>query len=238
MTHRTQLTPCASRMLLLKDECSLCKRILSSSILRRCFRCGKLYCFNCSTFTQEGNIVCLNCARRIISPKKLGTKYSPLSRYLLRRAQFTDRAVLPFAEIEGIIGDNLPFGAIRDAEWWANTRGTTQGRAWIDVGWRVQDVDLDNRTVAFIRVANIEVKTEKRPKQSTRTILAQKPLKLSKPKRRAPPSKTKVARAQARLQNVERERAAAQRFAGKLKPRPTHEKRLFKPEAKPSETTL
>jgi len=223
-------------MLLLKDECSLCKRIVSSSILRRCFRCGKLYCFDCSTFTEDGNIVCLNCARRMVSPKKLGTKYSPLSRYLLRRAQFTDHVVLPFAEIEGIIGDNLPFGAIRDAEWWANTRGSVQGRAWIDVGWRIQEVDLNQRTVTFIRVAESEVKIEKRPKKSAITTLAKKTFRPSRPKRRELPSKIKLARAQARLKNVERERAAIQRFKGKFKPRSAHEKRLFKPEAEPSKS--
>jgi len=224
-------------MLLLKDECSLCKRIVSSSILRRCFRCGKLYCFDCSTFTEDGKIVCLNCARRMVAPKKLGTKYSPLSRHLLRRGQFTDHVVLPFAEIDGIIGDNLPFGAVRDSEWWANTRGSAQGRAWIDVGWRVQEVDLNQRTVTFIRVAKIEVKTEKRSKKKARTIFAKKTLIPSRPKRRVPPSKTRLARAQARLQNVEREKAAVQLFKGKFKPKPAHEKRLFKPEAKPSKAT-
>jgi len=221
-------------MLLLKDECSLCKRIVSSSILRRCFRCGKLYCFDCSTFTQDGDIVCLNCARRMVSPKKLGTKYSPLSRYLLRRAMFTDHVVLPFAEIEGIIGDNLPFGAVRAAEWWTNSRGSAQGRAWIDVGWRVQDVNLNQRTVTFIRVAEIEVKTEKRTKKSTSTPFVQKLFRPSRPKRRGPPSKTRLSRAQARLRNVERERATAQRFKGKFKPKPAYEKRLYKPDAKPS----
>jgi len=172
----------------------------------------------------------------MVSPKKLGTKYSPLSRYLLRRAQFTDRVVLPFAEIEGIIGDNLPFGAIRDVEWWANTRGSAQGRAWIDVGWSVQEVDLNQRTVTFLRIAESPVKTEKKPKKTAPTTLAKKTFRLSRPKRRVPPSKTKLARAQARLKNVEREKAAIQRFKGKFKPRPAHEKRLFKPEVEPSKS--
>jgi hypothetical protein len=172
----------------------------------------------------------------MVSPKKLGTKYSPLSRYLLRRAQFTDRAVLSFAEIEGIIGDNLPFGAIRDAEWWANTRGNAQGRAWIDVGWNVQEVDLNQRTATFKRVAEIEVKTEKRPKKSVTKTLVKKPFRLPRPKRREPPSKTKLAKAQARLKNVERERTEIQQFKGKFKPKPAYEKRLFKPEAGPSKS--
>jgi len=226
-------------MLLLKDECSLCKRIVSSSFLRRCYRCGKPYCVDCSTFTKDGNIVCLNCARRMVSPRKYGTKYSPLSRYLLKRAQFTNRAVLPFAEIEGIIGDNLPLGAMRNPEWWANTGGSAQGRAWIDVGWRVQGVDLNNRKITFTRLANAKTKTETRRKKSIQTaFLKRKPWQSLRPKRREPPSKTRTAMAQARLRNVERRRTTAQQFEGKFKPKPAYEKRLYKPEAKPSKTEV
>jgi len=224
-------------MLLLKDECSLCKRILSSSILRRCFRCGKLYCFDCTTFTEDGDIVCLNCAKRMVSPKKLGTKYSPLSRYLLRRAQFTDRVVLPFAEIEGIIGDNLPFGSVRDAEWWANTRGSAQGRAWINIGWNVQDVDLNNRTVTFIRIAQPEIKQRKKAKEKKQTEFFLQPLKRRRRKRPALPSKTKIAQAQARLRNVERRKLASQQHRGGKVSKSVYEKRLFKPEAKPTKTS-
>jgi len=224
-------------MLLLRDECSLCKRIVSSSVLRRCFRCGKLYCFHCSTFTEDGNIVCLNCARRMVSPKKLGTKYSPLSRYLLRRGLFTDRAVLPFAEIEGIIGDNLPFGAVSDPEWWANTRGSAQGRAWIDVGWRVQDVDSNNRTVTFIKVAKPEIKQKKKIKEKKQTEFFKRPLRYTGRKRPLLPSKTKIAQAQARLRNVERREMASQLHRGMFSKKSAFEKRLFKPEAKPSKTS-
>ena len=171
----------------------------------------------------------------MVSPKKYGIKYSPLSRYLLRRGYFTDRAVLSFAEIEGIIGDNLPFKAVRDSDWWANSRGSAQGRAWMDVGWEIQDVDLNNRTATFTRVANVEMKTEKKRKKKTQTTFFKKKLfQTLKPKKHGPPSKTKLALAQARLRNVERERTTTQQFKGKFKPKPAYEKRLFKPEAKPS----
>jgi len=180
--------------------------------------------------------VCLNCARRMVSPKKFGTKYSSLSRYLLRRAQFTDRAVLKFAQIEGIIGDNLPFGAVRDVEWWANSRASAQGRAWTDVGWKVESIDLNKRTVTFVRVAESKVTIEEKREKRVSKAFAKKTLMFKRPKRRLPPSKTRLARAQARLRNVQREKAAAQQFKGKVKPRPAHEKRLFKPEAKPSES--
>jgi len=225
-------------MLLLKDECSLCKRIVSSSVLRRCFRCGKLYCIDCSTFTKEGNIVCLNCARRMVSPKKLGTKYSPLSRYLLWRAQFTDRVVLPFAEIEGIIGDNLPLTASRDSEWWSNTRFSAQGRSWIDVGWNVESIDLNNRTVTLIRVAKPEIKQKKKAREKKQTVFFQQPFRYAARRRRPTlPSKTRIAQTQARLRNVERRKMASQQHRGKFSKKSPFERRLFKPEAKPSRTS-
>lgn len=222
-------------MLLLKDECSLCKRVISSSFLRRCLRCGRLYCFDCTTFTEEGNIVCLNCARRMVSPTKYGTKYSPLSRYLLRRGHFTESLVLSFAEIEGIIGDNLPFKAVRDPEWWSNTRGSAQGRTWMDIGWETQNVDLENRTVSFRRVASIEVRILKKRKRKTQTaFFKKKTFRMQRHKRRGPPSKTKIALAQARLKNVARRTSTLPQFKGKFRSKAAHEKRLFKPENKPS----
>lgn len=220
-------------MLLLKDECSLCKRVVPRSYLRRCLRCKRLYCFDCTMFTSEGYIICLNCARRQVSPKKLGTKYSPLSRYLLRRATFTERAVLRLTEIEGIIGNNLPLAATRDKEWWSNARFTAQGKSWVNVGWNVEKVDLDKRTITFVRVAKPEgVKRIKKRSESRKTEFFKRPLKFPRQKRPLQPSKTKVARVQARVKNIERRRHAGLSQKGKPR-RSAHEKRLFKPEAKP-----
>ena len=143
-------------MLLLKDNCSLCDRVFPHFALRRCYRCKRLYCRDCTMYTKDGEIICLNCARRTVSPKKLGTKYSPFSRYLLRRGKYTSQVRLSFAKIEGIITDNLPFGAIRSQEWWKNTSSTSQGRAWLNVGWKVQDVDLSKRMVTLARDAGAE----------------------------------------------------------------------------------
>jgi len=224
-------------MLLLKDECALCKRIVSSSYLRRCFRCGKLYCIDCSTFTPEGYVICLNCARRVVSPRRLGTKYSPLSRYLLRRAMFTDRVVLPFAEIEGIIGDNMPLTASRDSEWWNNTRFTAQGRAWIDVGWNVESVDINNHTVTLIQVAKPEIKQRVKTREKKKTPFFKQPMRYARRKKLALPSKTKIAQAQARLRNIERRKMIGQSPRGKLPTKSAYQKRLFKPEAKPSKTS-
>ncbi len=215
-------------MLLLKDECALCKRVMSSSYLRRCSRCNRLYCFDCTTYTKDGYIICLNCARREVSPRRLGTKYSPLSRYLLRRGMFTDKVRLPIREIEGIIGANLPLNASKDSEWWSNTKG----RPWVSVGWHVDSVDMNERTVAFIRVAKPLVKRKK--KESRKTEFFKRPPRFPKPKRPMLPSKTKIAKAQARARNVERQRLVNHKPRGGFAPKPAYEKRLFKPDAKPS----
>jgi len=218
-------------MLLVKDECALCKRVVSSSYLRRCLRCGKLYCFDCTTFSEDGYVICLNCARRAVSPRRLGTKFSSLSRYLLRRGMFTDRVVLRFGETEGIIGDNLPINATRFGEYWNNAKG----RAWTMVGWNVENVDIKTGTVTFIRVAKPEFK--KRKKEKKQTEFFKRPLRFPKPKRPLLPSKTRIAKVQARLKNIERRNLASQPQRGKFASKSAYEKRLFKPEAKPSKTS-
>jgi len=164
-------------------------------------------------------------------PRKFGTKYSPLSRYLLRRAKYSSRVTLSFAEIEGIIGDNLPFGALRNKAWWSNTLHTSQGEAWLSVGWKVQSVNLAKRTVTLTRVAEKGAEPRKRKRRTKDSNLFELP---PKPKRRLVPSKTKIARVQARLKNIERRKSSIKRYRGKFKPQPAMEKRLFKPEAKPT----
>jgi hypothetical protein len=215
-------------MLLSKDECALCGRVVSSSYLSRCSRCSRLYCFDCTTRTKDGYIICLNCARREVSPRQFGTKYSSLSRYLLRRGRFTDRVTLRIGEIEGIIGDNLPIEASRNAEWWSNSKG----RPWAAVGWNVAGVDLNSHTVAFIRVVVPEKKPKK--KENKKTEFFKRPLRFPKPKRPMAPSKTRIAQAQARLKNIERQRLVSRQQRGGQRSKPAYEKRLFKPDAKPS----
>lgn len=219
-------------MLLSKDGCALCGRIFLYYALRRCRRCRRWYCKDCITFDEENEVICLNCARRAVLPRRFGTKYSPLSRYLLRRTKYKKQVTLNFAEIEGIIGDNLPFGALRNKEWWTNTFHSSQGQAWLTVGWKVQSVDLTKRMVTFVRDGEVELEPRRRRKRKTKkeTVFELQP----KPKRRLTPSKTKIAMAQARLKNIERRKTAMKRYKGKFKPQPAQEKRLFKPEAKPT----
>jgi hypothetical protein len=73
-------------------------------------------------------LFCLNCARKIVSPKT-GNKFEALTRYLCFRESFTKTVKLSFAQIDGIIGDNLPLEAYRSEEWWKNTLKTAHAKA-------------------------------------------------------------------------------------------------------------
>lgn len=215
-----------------KEECGLCGRVLPYYSLRRCFRCGKLFCRSCITedLVEKRYVICLNCARRFVSPKRAWRgKYSSLSVYLARRAPWTSWVRLSFARIEGIIGDNLPPSAVRNRSWWNNTKSSSQGQAWLDVGWQVKDADLGNGTVTFTRPEKLKVKRKRRRKISSSVSLP-----VFKPRRLKTPSKTRIAMAQARLQNVSRRKSYMRKYRGRFKPRSAYEKRLYRPEAKPS----
>ena len=221
-------------MLMLKDECHLCGRVLRYQFLKRCCRCGRSYCRDCVTFTEDGDIICLNCARRLVSPKRLGDKYSSLSRYLIRRGRFTDRVVLTLAKIEGIIGNNLPLSAFRSQEWWTNTRSRAQARSWMIVGWAVQEVNLNESKIIFRRVTNPQVKKRRRNKKEVTSSWKGLPYRPTRSRRLLKPSLTRIARAQARLKNVERMNMSMQKYPGKFRPKRAQEKRLFKSQAKPN----
>jgi hypothetical protein len=64
-------------------------------------------------------------------------KYQPLGDYLAALPPGTMSITLTVPEIEAIVGEPLPVGAAT-AAWWINTRSSSQGRAWLDAGWRVQ----------------------------------------------------------------------------------------------------
>ncbi len=211
-----------------KEECNLCGRVFPYYSLRRCFRCGKLYCKSCITenLTDRSYIICLNCARRFVSPRRSGTKYTPLSVYLSRRARWTNGVKLTFSGVEEIIGDDLPLSAKRSKGWWSNTRSRSHAQAWLDVGWKVQEVDLNHGTVTFKRpnILKIEKKSTKKGVSAS--------LPTFKPRRFRKPSLTRIAKAQARLKN-EFKKSTLRKYRGKFKPKPAHEKRLYKPEEKP-----
>ena len=74
-------------------------------------------------------------------------KYYPLERYL--SIQNNNRIELTFSDIEKIIGDTLPPFAHKYLAWWANG-GHIQAYAWLNAGWRVDEVKLGD-SVVFVR---------------------------------------------------------------------------------------
>ncbi len=221
-------------MFCMKDECSLCGRVLSLYSLSRCSRCKKLYCRSCMTtnlWSEQRDLICLNCARRIVAPRRAGTKYSPLREYLWRRGQYTSLVTLTFPKIEGIINDNLPLGALRSEEWWSN-KTTGQGYAWTSTGWKVQNVDLRARRVTFKKIVKEGTSQMPRRRRKAKAPKPFTPVPI-KPRKIRKPSKTRIARALARARNVERKKAVTQ-YGIKLKSKSPYEKRLYKSEAKPT----
>jgi hypothetical protein len=216
-----------------KDECNLCGRVLPYKYLRRCWRCGKLFCIDCVVpEVATGDItklLCLNCARKVVSPKTK-TKYELLKGYLKFRASFTDFVKLSFAQIDGIIGNNLPLEAYRSESWWANSPNSIHAKAWLDAGWETSEINLNVGYVTFRKVKNLQsvVSQEKKDAYEFKKPFTPTPSRIM---RRKKPSKTKIAKLYARLKNIERQRAALPKLRGDFKPKPAQEKHVFKQKA-------
>lgn len=218
-----------------KDECGICGRVFPYSRLRRCSRCGRLFCWDCMVpEVSTGDfmrMLCLNCARRVVSPRSL-SKYDRLGRYLKFRGAFTSVVKLSFARIDGIMGDNLPMRAFRHRKWWSNSPSSVHSKAWLNAGWKIQDVSLEEGYVIFQRMKSRQTRTSRKRRSKEKIKKPFKPAPYRFPRRRKT-SKTKAARLFARLKNLERRRASPTKYRGSFKPKPAHEKRLYKPEEKP-----
>ncbi len=80
-------------------------------------------------------------------------KYDPLGDYLAARPEVVVR--LSFGDITRIIAAALPASASKHPAWWANERdgGHVHARAWLDAGFTTRGLDLNARTVEFVRGA-------------------------------------------------------------------------------------
>jgi len=221
-------------MVLIEEYCALCGVKHPYYSLYRCHVCGKVHCRNCFLYDVEGKIICLRCAKRRVSPKGTRRKYADLSMYLVRRARYSNLVTLPFSKIEEIIGNRLPSSAHYYEHWWNNTWNRSPSEAWLTVGWRVRDVDLGRKEVTFVKDELTEVKTSttkmrRKPVSKAFKALAQK----RRPRKPLGPSKTRVAKIQARLQNIERQKTVIKEYRGRFQPKKAYEKKLYKSEEKP-----
>ena len=188
--------------------------------MRKCQRCKKLFCRDCMvTDVSTGDptaMLCLHCARRIVSPRTV-SKYEGLERHLKFRAAFTNVVKLSFARIDGLIGSNLPMAAYREAAWWCNASSSAHAKAWLEAGWEVQEANLKEGYVTFKKLSNVPVKKTKRRSLETNKPFTPVPVHVPRSK---VPSKTKVSKLYARIKNLERQRATARRQIRGFKARP------------------
>jgi hypothetical protein len=218
-----------------KDECGICGRVLSSYRLKKCERCKRLFCRDCMvpdvTTGDTQTMLCLHCARRVVSPR-IVSKYDGLARHLKFRAAFTNVVKLGFARIDGLIGSNLPMEAYRDESWWSNSPSTAHAKSWLDVGWEVQEVNLKEGIVTFKKVRELP-RVRGCGRRRTNEISEPFTPVPVRPLKSKVPSKTKASKLYARILNLERQRNAARCYAKGLKPRSQYEKKLFKSDEKP-----
>jgi hypothetical protein len=80
------------------------------------------------------------------------SKYDPLAHFL--RIQAKDHVLMSFAEVEKAIGRKLPPSAYDYQAWWSNHGGAShvQAKAWLDAGFRTEQVDIEGQKLVFRRV--------------------------------------------------------------------------------------
>ncbi len=214
------------------NVCNLCKRKVHPSHLNRCYYCKKLFCKACITedLRDSRYVICLNCARRYVSSKNSNfkNKYMSLTLYLSMKAKWKRWIKLQFSEIEGIIENNLPETAYKISEWWTKPN-SIQTKAWNNIGWNIKEVNLKQKTVIFTRPKGVTPKKENNSRKKSQFVN----LPEYKPRKTKTPSLTRIAIAQARLENISRKKSSIKKHRGKFHPKTAYEKRLWNPEEKP-----
>jgi hypothetical protein len=77
-------------------------------------------------------------------------KYEPLTDFLQKQPGGEVR--MSFAQIERVVGFKLPPVAQRHRAWWSNSpTNNVMTRAWLDAGFRSEQVDMTARKLVFRR---------------------------------------------------------------------------------------
>ena len=79
------------------------------------------------------------------------SKYSQIPKYLSTRNQ--PRISLSFSEIERVIDAKLPNSAREHQAWWANNgQGHSHSKAWLEAGWKTENLNIISEKVDFYRI--------------------------------------------------------------------------------------
>lgn len=75
-------------------------------------------------------------------------KYEPLAVFLKKQRMAEIR--MTFDQIEDLIGGKLPASASEHRAWWSNNPSNSViTRAWLEAGYRTEDVDMASRKLVF-----------------------------------------------------------------------------------------
>ena len=88
-------------------------------------------------------------------------KYAPLYRHLA--ALTAPELRVSFAELEAILGFELPASARLYRPWWSNQKrgaGHSHALAWQAAGWKTRAVDLNAETLVFERMGAVSDNAE------------------------------------------------------------------------------
>ena len=83
------------------------------------------------------------------------SKYDPLRAFLLLTPQHLQDMTVSFDQISKIINTKLPASATAHRQWWENQSDTSdrpQNQTWIDAGFEVKEVNLQQRWVKFKKI--------------------------------------------------------------------------------------
>lgn len=80
------------------------------------------------------------------------SSYALLAEHLLNQPPSINEIAIPIDEIEKIVRVTLPASARKHRSWWANdTVSHSQSKQWLEVGWRVSDINFVDEVITFSR---------------------------------------------------------------------------------------
>ncbi len=85
-------------------------------------------------------------------------KYEPFENFISKTPVLVTTLTLSFDQIELIIRSSLPKSAGTYRQWWANLKHhehSPQAKAWMESGFKVNQVDLPSRVVQFSRASGL-----------------------------------------------------------------------------------
>ncbi|WP_322517381.1 hypothetical protein SR870_07550 [Rhodopseudomonas palustris] len=92
-------------------------------------------------------------------------KYEPLTEFLKKQSDAEVR--MSFTQIERVIGSKLPPVAQRHRAWWSNSpTNNVMTKAWLEAGFRSEQVDMESGRLVFRR---------EQPAESRRVAAGAKP---------------------------------------------------------------